>query len=250
MLLLVKVHLGLFIEKGTEAVKRNDLVIMIDVLRCSSTIITALYNGIIEITPVESLEEAIELRKNQSDLILAGERNGLKPNGFDLGNSPNEFISGSPEGKKAVITTSNGTKALEKVKNCKWVLVGTFLNSESVVNAAFKLAKEEKSGITILLASSSEDIYLEDFICGGLLSKKLLSMGANLDDSAYASMLAWNNAKENLNEIIKKSHHGEYLKGIGFENDIDFCLKIDLYPIVPWSNNGKIGLLPKERFIS
>ena len=114
----------------------------------------------------------------------------------------------------------------------------------------FKLAKDEKSGITILLASSSEDIYLEDFICGGLLSKKLLSMGVNLGDSAYASMLAWNNAKENLNEIIKKSYHGEYLKGIGFENDIDFCLKIDFYPIVPWSNNGKIGLLPKERFIS
>ena len=250
MLLLIKVHLGLFIEKGAEAVKRNDIVIMIDVLRCSSTIITALFNGIIEIIPVESLEEAIELRKNQNDLILAGERNGLKPNGFDLGNSPNEFNSSRFEGKKVVITTSNGTKALEKVKNCKWVLVGAFLNAESVVNAAFKLAKEEKVGITILLASSSEDIYLEDFICSGLLSKKLLSMGANLDDSAHASMLAWNNAKENLNEIIKRSQHGEYLKRIGFENDIDFCLKIDLYPIVPWSSNGKIGLLLKERFIS
>ena len=247
---LTKVNLGLFIEAGIEAVGRNDVVIVIDALRCSSTIIAALANGIIEITPVKSLEEAFELRKMQKDLILVGERAGLKPDGFDLGNSPTAFISNNYRGKKVILTTSNGTKAIEQVKECDWVLIGAFLNANEVANVALKLAKEHEVGITILLACSSRNLFLEDFICGGLLVSKLLSPGIKLDDSAYASMLSWYKAEKNLEEIIKNSQHGKYLMDIGFGKDIDFCLNIDHYSIIPYLNNGNIRKKEKEKFIS
>ena len=240
MQLLTQVNLELFIENGVEAVKRNDVAIVIDVLRCSSTMIAALANGIKEIKPVETLEEAFALRANEQDSILAGERMGLKPDGFDLGNSPLAFVSGNQRGKKVILTTTNGTRAIKQVYECKWALIGAFLNAGVVANVALNLAKKNQIGITMLLAGSTGNLYLEDFICAGLLSSKLMSTNAKLNDSAFSSMLSWKKAEENLKEIIKNSQHGKYLGDIGYEKDVDFCSNLDVYSIVPYLKRGKI----------
>jgi len=186
------------------------------------------------------LDEALSLHKKKQDLILAGERAGLKPDGFDLGNSPLALISENYEGKKLILTTSNGTKAIKQVDKCSWVLIGAFLNASKIANKALNLAKENKSGITILLASSARDLYLEDFICAGLLSYKFNILNAKFDDTAIASMLSWEKAKENLKEVIKNSQHGKYLRDIGYAKDVDFCSNIDIYPIIPYLVNGNI----------
>ncbi len=240
---LAQVSLELFIENGAKAVERNDIAIVIDVFRCSSTIIAALANGIKEVIPVETLEEAFTLHAKKQDFILAGERAGLKPNRFDLGNSPLAFISGNYKGKKLILTTSNGTKAIKQVDKCSWVLIGAFLNAGVVASIALKLASKNKTGITILLASNTRSLYLEDFICGGLLSSKFKSSDAKLDDSALSAMLSWKKAEEKLREVIKNSQHGKYLMDIGYEKDVDFCSNLDVYPIIPYLKNGSIKKL-------
>jgi 2-phosphosulfolactate phosphatase len=246
--LLVKVSLELSIEKGREAIKRNDIAIVVDALRCSSTIITAIANDVREIIPVETTGEAFELRSNDSNTILVGERKGKKINGFDLDNSPLEFINNEFRRKRIVITTTNGTSAIKQVEKCPMVLIGAFMNSNEVTKKSLILAKKYKSGITILLAGRHYNFFLEDFLCAGLLSSNFMSVDANLNDHALASMLSWKRAECNIREIVKNSQHGRDLIEIGLERDVDFCLNIDAYPIVPYLERNSIKNFSREKF--
>lgn len=239
---MVEVSLELSIEKGQEAVKRNDIAIVVDALRCSSTIITALANGLKEIIPVETVDEAFKLRLDDPDLILVGERKGIKIDGFDLNNSPLEFISNEIRGRRAIITTTNGTRAINQVEKCQIVLIGVFINSSEVTKRALMLAKKYQSGITILLAGRNHNFFLEDFLCAGLLSSKFMYVNVNLNDHALASMLSWKRAEYNIREIVKNSQHGRDLIEIGLEKDVDFCLNIDCYSVVPCLERNSIKI--------
>ena len=239
---MIEANLELSIEKGREVVKRNDIAIVIDALRCSSTIITAIANDVREIIPVETLDEAFKLLSNNSNIILVGERKGQKIDGFDLDNSPLEFITNEFRGKRIVITTTNGTSAIKQVEKCPMVLIGAFMNSNEVTKKALILAQKYQTGITILLAGRNHNFFLEDFLCAGLLSSKFKYSSANLNDHALASMLSWERAECNINEIIKNSQHGKDLIEIGLEKDMDFCLNIDSYSVVPCLERNSIKI--------
>lgn len=238
------VRVGLSARDAAKASKRGDVIIVVDVLRCSSTIISLLDKGVEAIFIAESLRGARELRKKLGDAILAGERGGLKPKGFDFGNSPLEFPRERVKGGKVVLTTTSGTKAISSSRGSKWVFVGAFLNAGFVSKAALKKAEEEGAGISIIASGRKGEFSLEDFLCCGLIASELSSRGeVRLDDAAKAALLAWREARANLSEVIKSGDHAKRLMELGFKNDVEFCVSVNSMGIVPYYRDGAVRKL-------
>jgi len=231
-----------FSAKDTlKAVQRGDAVIVIDVLRCCSTIVTGLANGAEGVIPTKTVKEARRLHKKHPELILAGERRGIKPRGFDLGNSPLEFSPQAIRGKRIIFTTTSGTKAIVFSQKTKWILIGALLNAEAVAKAALKIAEKEKLGISLVLSGrGGKHFSLEDFLCAGLIVESLPTDRVELSDAALGSWLAYQQSRGALYETIQKGYHARYLKGMGFEGDARFCSQVDVFDIVPIYTNGTI----------
>jgi len=227
---LIRVETDL--EGGREAGTRGDVVIVVDVLRFSSSVVVGLACGADAFIPVRTLAEARKLGKRNRRLILAGERNGVKPRGFHLGNSPTEFENANLKGKTIVITTTNGTAALESSRGARWLLVGSFINARAVSTAASRLS-EDGNGISIILASRPGCIFLEDFLCTGMLVTNMADEDEKMNDEAIAARLAWASAENDFQEILMRSFHAVYLESIGYEQDVEFCLRKDVYDLVP-----------------
>jgi len=213
----------------------NANVVMIDLFRASSTIVTAIANRAKEIIPCESIEKAARIYGNMSkeNRLLGGERNNTKPDGFDLGNSPLEYTAEILTGKTLVYATTNGTKIFEKGKYSLKRYIGSFLNFTSVVN---KLVEEEnKEKIVFFCAGSNGNFSFEDFYCAGAfiyeLSERLYFEKINYTDTAKAAKLIYT-ANKDL-EILKDTIHGNTLIGMGLENDINECISKDKYNFVP-----------------
>jgi 2-phosphosulfolactate phosphatase len=235
---MVQVNVSIFMREALNAIRREDVIIVVDVLRCSSTIITALANGAREVVPVKTVQEARRLFREDANRILAGERGGVKPLGFKLGNSPREFSPEKVRGKSIILTTTNGTKAIALAKKAKLTLIGAFLNAGAVAKAAFKRA--EGAGISIVTAGTKGKFSLEDFICAGLIVGNFPKGEVELNDAAYASTLAWREASKKLNQVVRNGYHAKYLERISLGEDIDFCLSVDLYDVVPYCKGDKV----------
>lgn len=238
-----------FIEKEEQFT--NSIVVMIDVLRASSTIANALLNGAKEIIPVESTEKAVELysKLSRETRLLAGERNGVKPTGFELGNSPLEFNSDSIKGKTIILTTTNGTKLYQKAKNARIKIIGSFVNSDSVINHIDKLLLQDATNefrIHFLCAGNNGQFSYEDTLCAGFFIYKLIQVRSNLElsDSSHAAKSLYLQFSENLKNFLKTKEHPNFLKSIGLTDDIDFCLELNKCPVVPLIHtyNALMGL--------
>ncbi len=223
-----------------KAVQRGDVIIVIDVLRCSSTIIVALTNGAKGIIPIETVEEARGHRQDHLDFILAGERKGLKPEGFDLGNSPLEFSHEKVSRKHIVLTTTSGTRAISKSKGAKWVLIGAFLNAEAVADAALKLSGKEHAGISFVLAGKKGSFSLEDFLCAGAIANYFPADRVEFSDGASAAVLAFKQAQISLEEAVQRGGHAQYLERRGLGEDVKFCSRMNVLMVVPVLKEGKI----------
>lgn len=230
--------LNLLLMTQTRPQKRGDLVIVIDVVRATTSIITALSNEAKSVIPVQTVKEAMQLRTTHPDYLLAGEREGVKPKGFDLDNSPLSLTKEKVEGKNLIMSTTNGTKALVRSKGSKWVLVGAFVNADAVAKKSIEIASENNVGISFVLAGQKNHFALEDFICAGGIIDRLPKGVIELSDKALGALLAYNSAKHSLQENIRKSKHAQELLKIGFGKDIEFACQIDLYSIVPRYKNG------------
>jgi len=226
-------------KDALKAVKRGDAVIVIDVLRCCSTIVTALANGAQGVIPTKTVNEARRLHKKHPKFILAGERGGIKPRGFDLGNSPLEFSPQAIGGKRIIFTTTSGTKAIVLSQKTRWVLIGALLNAEAVAKAALKIAEKERLGISLVLSGrEGKHFSLEDFLCAGLIVESLPTDRVELSDAALGSWLAYQQSRGSLYETIQKGYHARYLKTMGFEEDARFCSQVNVFDIVPVYRNG------------
>ena len=221
----------------------DSIVVVIDVLRASTTICAALFNGAKEVIPCTSIDVAKDKYSQYSKCtaILGGERNGIKPEGFDLGNSPSEYSREIVEYKTVILTTTNGTKALEKVKNAKEVLIGCFANISTVIEKLVNNSSDF-TDVAFLCAGNDGKPTLEDALCAGALINKLI----NRYDNCYlneVSKYALNTFLEKKRELLKecyKSEHGKRLIELGFKNDIDLALKFDIYPVDTVFKGGKI----------
>ncbi|MBS7649658.1 2-phosphosulfolactate phosphatase [Candidatus Bathyarchaeota archaeon] len=236
----IKVNVDFLAKDAIKAVKRGDVIIVVDVLRCSSTIITALANGAKAIIPVKTLSEARRIRSKNPDYLLAGERGGLKPRGFELGNSPLEYIPERVSGRTIILTTTSGTRALTYSTGVGWILVGALLNAKSAAERAVALAEEEGVGISIVQSGTNGMFSLEDFMGSGAIIDRILKEGLDLTDSAHAALLAFKQSEKDLYNNLLKSSHSKRLMKIGFGKDIKFSSQLDIFSITPIYKNGVI----------
>jgi len=231
---LIKINLEFTAQNAGKAVKRQDVIIVIDVLRCTSTIITALANGAKGVIPVKTIKEAREIHRQDPHTVLAGERRGIKPQGFYFGNSPLEFHPTKVARKKIILTTTNGTQALTKTKGASFVFVGAFLNLNAVTEVALKISKRENLGLSLVLSGKRGGFSLEDYLCAGAMLERFTLHQIDTSDAAFASLLTFKQVYGSLTDIIFQGSHAKYLKSIGLEEDVRFCCKQNKYKISPY----------------
>jgi 2-phosphosulfolactate phosphatase len=206
----------------------EDVAIMVDVLRASTTITVAMEN-FSSIIPVKGVDEAKKLAKDYN-AVLAGERGGAAVEGFNTGNSPVEISK--LMGDILVITTSNGTRILDGMK--AKAMIGSFVNAKAVAQKALDTAENH---IEVVMAGVEGKFAIEDFLGAGEIISNLLDQ--NLDEMALAAYMS---SRDNnmVNEAIKKSRSARRLDELGLSFDVDFCLKRNIYHSVPVYENGSI----------
>ena len=226
------------------ALSKRDLsgavCVVFDVLRATSTLVTALQNGASGIIPVSEISEALEIKKQRPEVLLGGERNGVKIRAggvdFDFGNSPREYVE--VRGKTIVSTTTNGTRALRACAGAKMVLAAAFLN----LGATAKFLREKNfTDVLLICAGTRENAALEDILAAGALGEALLGAKPALSDSAQTALAAFRRVKGDLAGAVRESENARHLLGIPeLREDVAFCLRRDVYPLVAGMKNGAI----------
>ncbi|MCD6593609.1 2-phosphosulfolactate phosphatase [Candidatus Bathyarchaeota archaeon] len=236
---MVRVHLELIGRDASRAAKRGDVTVIVDALRSSSTIITALSNGARGIIPARTLKEAIQLSERHPEALLAGERNMVKPPTFHMGNSPLEYARNVVLGRTIILTTTDGTKAIKLAsKGARAVLIGAFLNASSVARASYDLALKMKADISLIAVGKKGNFALEDFLGAGFIIRRLPNVqklidSALMDDSALWAYYSAEIAEKNLKEVIYQGEHAKKLRAFGLYKDVEFCSRVDIFNSVP-----------------
>jgi len=229
-------------------IRRQDIVVVVDVLRASTTIATAFVNGAERVYAVESLRQAQRIRQERPQLLLCGERGGIKPEGFDLGNSPLEYTPETVGGRELLITTTDGTKAMIHAQKVgRPVLIGSCVNCSAASKEAFELAAGLDSGISIVSAGRRGEFSLEDFLGAGLIVKGLPKDDCLLSDTALAAVTLANRERGEFLRLFNASSHARELREIGLEKDVDFASEIDKFNEVPILRPGKTYFETEER---
>ncbi|MEO6734441.1 MAG: 2-phosphosulfolactate phosphatase [Ferruginibacter sp.] len=217
----------------------RSVVVIIDVLRATSTIATVLYNGAKNIIPVDSVAECIRLGKQIAG-ITAGERDGQIAEGLINGNSPFEYSKEFIGGKTLVLTTTNGTKLLHMAleRGAKAIITGSFPNLSAVCD--YLVAK--KMPVILGCAAWKDKINIEDTLFAGAVINRIKNhFEINCDSSQMAEIL-YNDAKDDLYEFMKNKNASHYhrLTQYGLEKDIRYCLEEDGANILCMYEGGKI----------
>ena len=222
---------------------RKSLIVVVDILRATSAMCAAFHNGVKTITPVSTVEEALEY-KSKRDYIIAAERNGKKVSGFDYGNSPIQYVKSNIKDKNLVMTTTNGTRAINIAKKDHQVVIGSFLN----ITALVKWLNKQNKDVIILCAGWKDDFCLEDSLFAGILSQKLLDtkLFTCFNDSAYAAIELYINSKDDIFDFLSNSQHRKRLEHLNIISDIKFCLKNDLTDIIPVLKDDKLIITNKK----
>lgn len=219
-------------------------VVVIDVLRATSTIVTALHHGCREIIPVSEISRAWAMaeEKKPGSFLLAGERKGRIIKGFDLGNSPSDFTVEKVKNKSIVLTTSNGTRALKRCDRAKSVLICSLLNVEAVSEC---LKFRDSENTIILCAGSDTQPSLEDSVCAGLLIKNMASLRTvPLGEGCEHALSVARRYGGDVNAMLHAAPHGRFLQSIGFGRDLDDCARLNSLKIVPNYMNRVIKAMP------
>jgi len=220
-------------EDVRRKIVEGGVTVVVDVLRCTTTMAAALANGAEAVVPVSTIEEAMKYREVPG-CVLAGERGGVKPEGFHLGNSPLEFTEDRVRGKTVILTTTNGTKAVMMAKECSLeVIAGSIVNASSVATEACKLAEKLNLKLYVLAVGTEGRFSLEDVVgCGKII--ELLPPGEyDMDEEAIAALGVARGAEGKIFEEITKSAHARKLLEIGFAEDVRFAAMLDLLNVVP-----------------
>jgi 2-phosphosulfolactate phosphatase len=229
---------------------RDKNIVVLDVLRASSTITVALNNGAREVIPVASIESAVKISGSLFGEVTlrGGERNGKMIEGFNLGNSPLEYSESAVKGKSIIYCTTNGSVALAKSRYARALIVGSFLNLTTVV----EFVKDENKDFLFICAGRINTIgyfSMEDAVCAGMMIQKLMkveSLELNLSDSAKAAHALYKTFGRSILKMLKTSEHGKYLIEIGYADDLKICAAVDSVPVLPVQIENKIKLKKEE----
>ncbi len=228
----------LFTPAEFERLHERDLsgtvCVVFDVLRATTSIVTALANGAEAIRPVQEIGEALSLKQQDGRLVLAGERDGVRIRreltgsiDFDLGNSPREFSAEAVRGRNVVMTTTNGTRALRACARAKRVLVGSFLNLRATADGA-----RDADELLVICSGTFEEAAYEDTLAAGAFCEIVWSRcrNGNVADSAMMARRLWQGAKADLLRALSESRNGRRLLGRPeLKDDLAFCARVDAF---------------------
>ena len=194
---------------------------VIDVIRATSTIVAALAHGADGVQPVASVADAFAEKARNPEAVLAGERGGQALPGFDLGNSPEDFTTGRVQGRRIILTTTNGTQALAACHGARDVVTASFLNLDAVAARLRELGPP-----WIILCAGCEGAFgVDDAVVAGALAEAL--------DRDHALVSLYRSVRKELAETLLGSMAGRELLKVGLEKDVAYCAQMNLFPIVP-----------------
>ncbi len=205
-------------------------VVLIDVLRATSTVVTAFHNGARSVRPVANASDARELARVMTPPpLLGGEIGGFRVDGFDLGNSPLEYKGDVVAGRHIILSTTNGTRTLLKVRSAARVFLGAFLNAAHL--AAF-LERKKPEQLIFACAGLHGYFSLEDAVCSGYIISHI--QDAELaNDAAVAVSLLSQKLGQAADAVFDHAFHGRYLRQNGFEEDLAFCAQRNVFEEIP-----------------
>ncbi|MFZ5970821.1 MAG: 2-phosphosulfolactate phosphatase [Bacteroidota bacterium] len=205
----------------------NRTVVVVDILRATSCMVTAFAHGVDHIIPFADLEQCRAMKSH--GYLTSGERNGEKVSGFDKGNSPFEYMGNQVRGQKIAFTTTNGTQAIEKSKGAREIVIGSFLN----LNTVAKHLLLNENNILIVCAAWKGRVNLEDTLFAGALVEKLKDYLGPDCDAPLAAQHLYNLAKDDMVKFLSNSSHVKRLGKLRVVEDIQFCLTPDQFQVLP-----------------
>lgn len=214
---------------------KNSIVVIIDVLRATSTICTALYNGASRVIPVASVEECVNIGRAIGG-ITAGERDGKIAEGLVHGNSPFEYPREFVENKTLVLTTTNGTKLLHMAKDAVQIITGSFPNISAVCD--YLIAQNQN--VILGCAAWKDRVNMEDTLFAGAVVNRIKAHFDVNCDSAIAAETLYESAKDDIYTFMKQASHYKRLAQYGLEKDIYYCLTADGANVLPLFKNGEL----------
>jgi 2-phosphosulfolactate phosphatase len=227
---------------------RQTVCVVFDVLRATSTMVTALGNGAAAIAPAAEIAEALGIRQRQPEVLLAGERDGVRIEGhltggigFDLGNSPREFTAARVAGRTIITTTTNGTRALRACAPASAVLVGSFLNLRATAEL---IERQRPPELLVVCSGTFDQAAYEDVLGAGALCDLLWPQcgGGAASDSAHMARRLFRLAQDDLLAAVAQSRNGRRLmSNPDLRDDVPFCVQRDLFRLV--AEMGKDGLV-------
>lgn len=210
--------------------------VVVDVIRATSTMVTAFGNGADSVYPTDSTEDALRLASSlgREETLLCGERKGRKIEGFDLGNSPAEYDRETVAGKRLVMSTTNGTRAFLAVSTAERILAASFLNLSAVVDAVAESLEDD--GFLVVVCAGKEDRFsLDDAVCAGVLLQEVArrcDAALEPNDSAAAALTLAGDFRVD-EAFLRGTAAGRALVDIGLESDLSICARRDVYELVP-----------------
>jgi len=227
----------------------DGVVAVIDVLRASTTITTAIDNGARAVIPFEGTDEVVERARQfeRDGVLLAGERKMLPVSGFDLGNSPAQVTREVVGGKTVLLSTTNGTHALLQAQGARDTIVASYVNC-SPVTALCRAALRSGLRVSLVCAGQDRAFALEDAGCAGRFVRTITKRLTNvtLNDAAQACLLIDKKYGDSLDTLFQDAAHGRALAEAGFANDLVLCAQVDAHPVVPVYVDRQIVKLGNE----
>lgn len=220
--------------------------VVIDVLRASTTVISALSNGAKEVIPVGTVEFAVKVSGGMfgGQTLIGGERNTKRIEGFALGNSPLEYTRETVENKTIVFYTTNGSKAIARAKFSNELFVCSFNNLLGMAQHLIKLNKD----VEILCAGHNNLFSLEDTVCAGMLVGRIkrLNRSVKISDSSMAAQVLYEKFGDDIPKMLDNTEHGKRLIQNGFKKDIEYCSRYNITKNIPYFDGNALKLLDQK----
>jgi 2-phosphosulfolactate phosphatase len=217
----------------------NKTAVIIDILRATSSMCVAFQEGAEQIMPVETVAEASSFKIGK--FLCAGERDGQKLDGFDFGNSPFDYLQGNLKGKTIVMTTTNGTQAINQSKFAKKVVIGSFLN----IDILCEWLATQPNDILLVCSGWKNKFNLEDTLFAGAVVNRLKDDYDIHDDAAIMANTLWEASKDDLVDYILKASHAQRFERLGIQKDIEYCLQMGIIRIIPELNGTYLTPMKK-----
>jgi 2-phosphosulfolactate phosphatase len=218
---------------------KDKIVVVIDMFRATSVIVTALSNGCKEVIPYLTIEETLEEARKleRENYILGGERRAVKIEGFDLSNSPLEYTKDIVKNKTVLITTTNGTRTLTKSISAKRIFIGAMINARAIAQKLMQINED----IVIINAGTNGNFSMDDYICSGYIINEMSSYDENLEltDIARTANIIYE-ANQGIMSYVKQATHYSVMKSLKLDEDIKYCTKKSVIDIVPEYKDKKI----------